>query len=503
MVENKPSLPFLDPHSYFLSRWFFLRLLGIVYLIAFFSIWTQLPGLIGSDGILPADRFLEMVKFNLGSKAYRLIPTLAWFSAHDGFLQFLALGGALLSVLAILGMLTVPVLVLLWIFYLSLVSAGGVFMSFQWDSLLLEVGFLAIFIAPLQVLPRFSSGYPPSSIVLWLFRLLLFRLMFSSGLGKLSSGDPTWRNFTALDFHYFTQPLPTPLAWYMYQLPEWFHKLSVGLMFFVELVIPFLIFAPRQIRFHAGAGIILLQVFIALTGNYTFFNLLTITLCVLLFDDTLVRRLVPTRLTEAIGLSRPLPEPKNRGLHKRLGIGILALIIAFLGAIQLSSVIVGSQNMPRILQEIFLWVAPFRIVNNYGLFRVMTTSRSEIVIEGSRDGENWVEYEFKYKPVDTRRAPSWVAPHQPRLDWQMWFAALGTTQNNPWFVNFMERILRGSPDVLSLLERDPFAGDAPRYVRGMLYQYRFSDLHTKRTTGEWWQRDLIGTYFYPISSNGD
>ncbi|MGH7808517.1 MAG: lipase maturation factor family protein [Thermodesulfobacteriota bacterium] len=503
MIENKPTLHFAWPHSYFLSRWLFLRLLGVIYFIAFSSFWIQLSGLIGSEGVLPAERFLEMVKFNVGSKAYWLLPTLAWFNAHDGFLQFLAFGGTLFSVLAISGILAMPVLVVSWIFYLSLVSAGQVFMSFQWDNLLLEAGFLAIFITPIQVLPRLSRESPPSWAMVWLFRLLLFRLIFSSGFGKLSSGDPTWRNFSALDFHYFTQPLPTPIAWYMYQLPEWFHRLSVGFMFFIELVVPFFIFTPRRVRFIAGAGIILLQVFIALTGNYTFFNLLTIALCLLLFDDAFLGRFVPTKLKEFINTSRPVLEPGNMSLYKRLGIGILALMIVFLGAIQLSSVVVGWRNTPRILQQAFLSVSPLRIVNNYGLFRVMTTSRPEIIIEGSKDGENWVEYEFKYKPGDTRRPPPWVAPHQPRLDWQMWFAALGNTQNNPWFVNLMERILQGSPDVLRLLERDPFPGHAPKYLRGALYEYRFTNLDTKRATGEWWQRELIGTYFYPISSNGD
>jgi predicted DCC family thiol-disulfide oxidoreductase YuxK len=493
----------LGPYSYFLSRWLFLRLLGVIYFIAFLSFWIQIPGLIGSDGILPAERFLEIVKFNLESKAYWLVPTVAWFNAHDGFLQFLALGGTLLSVLVIFGVLTIPVLVVLWIFYLSLVSAGQVFMSFQWDNLLLEAGFLAIFMAPLQVLPRLSGESPPSMAVLWLFRFLLFRLMFSSGFGKLTSGDPTWRNFTALDFHYFTQPLPTPIAWYMYQLPEWFHKLSVGFMFFIEIVIPFLIFAPRQLRFIAGAGIILLQVFIALTGNYTFFNVLTISLCALLFDDAFLRRVCPKKIKEAMEIKRLISDSRYTFPHKKLGMGILAAIIIFLGCIQLSGVVIGSQNLPRILRQTFLWVSPFRIVNNYGLFRVMTTSRPEIIIEGSNDGENWVEYEFKSKPGNLKTAPPWVQPHQPRLDWQMWFAALGNTQNNPWFVNLMERILQGSPHVLRLLESNPFPEQPPKYLRAALYEYSFTNLDTKRDTGDWWKRELIGTYFYPISSNGD
>jgi hypothetical protein len=517
MNKNKPGLPRLiydrisrtllgnnlQPHSYILSRWLFLRLLGIVYLIAFLSFWIQLPGLIGSNGILPAEGFLNVLKSNMGVKAYWFVPTLAWFNTHDWFLESLAGGGTFLSVLLIFGVLTVPVLVLLWIFYMSLVSAGQVFMSFQWDILLLETGFLAIFISPFQVLPTLSRQSPPPSVILWLFRFLLFRLMFSSGFRKLSSGDPTWRNFTALDFHYYTQPLPTPVAWYMYQMPEWFHKFSVGFMFFIELVVPFFIFAPRRFRFAAAAGIIFLQVLIALTGNYTFFNLLSVTLCVLLFDDAFLQRFPPKRLREAMDTKQSPGESRSTFSLKQLGIGVLAGAIIFLGSIQIAGVIVKYQNLPGVLQKTLLWVSPLRIVNNYGLFEVMTTSRPEIIIEGSDDGQNWLEYGFKYKPGDLKRPPPWVAPYQPRLDWQMWFAALGSYQDNPWFINLMVRLLQGSPDVTGLLEKNPFPSRLPSYIRAVLYEYRFTDIHTRRATGAWWQRELKGLYFPPVALNRD
>jgi hypothetical protein len=327
--------------------------------------------------------------------------------------------------------------------------------------------------------------------------------MFSSGIGKLTSGDPTWRNFTALDFHYFTQPLPNPIAWYMYQLPEWFHKLSVGFMFFAEIIVPLFIFAPRRIRFIAGVGIILLQVLIALTGNYAFFNLLTIALCVLLFDDAFLQRLLPSKIKDSIDIKRLTNRFTHTPSYKRIGLGVLALIILFLGFVQLGSVVIGSQNLPMAFRQAFLWATPFRIVNNYGLFRVMTTSRPEIIIEGSNDGENWLEYEFKYKPGNRKRPLPWVAPHQPRLDWQMWFAALSNSQNNPWFVNLVVRILQGSPDVLRLFERNPFPSEPPKYLRATLYEYRFTNFDTKEATGDWWQRGLVGTYFYPISLNSD
>ncbi|MER3445866.1 MAG: membrane protein [Candidatus Dadabacteria bacterium] len=513
MTENRPGLPLpfskftrilrgnnTGSHSYILSRWLFLRLLGIVYFIAFLSFWIQIPSLIGSNGILPTEGFLNAVKSGLGTKAYWVVPTLAWFNAHNWFLESIAAGGAFFSVLLIFGVLTAPVLGLLWIFYLSLVSAGQVFMSFQWDALLLETGFLATFLAPFHVLPRLSRQSPPPSVILWLFRFLLFRLMFSSGFRKLSSWDPTWRNFTALDFHYYTQPLPTPIAWYMYQLPEWFHRFSVGFMFFIELVVPFFIFAPRRLRFMAAAGIISLQVLIELTGNYTFFNLLSIALCVLLFDDAFLQKLLPKKIREATE-TKQLSTGESR--YKQMAMGVLAGIIILLGSLQIVGVIIKYQNLPNIFHRALLWISPLRVVNNYGLFEVMTTSRPEIIIEGSDDGQNWLEYGFKYKPGDLKTPPPWVAPYQPRLDWQMWFAALGSYQDNTWFVNLIVRLLQGSPDVSGLLGKNPFPSRPPKYIRALIYEYHFTDLRTRRDTGDWWQRELKGLYFPPVALNRD
>ncbi|MGH9469702.1 MAG: lipase maturation factor family protein, partial [Terriglobia bacterium] len=276
----------LDPPTHFLPRWIFLRLLGIAYLAAFASLWPQIAGLAGVHGILPAQTFLASVAHSMGPERYCLLPTLAWLNASDGFLKFLAEGGAALSIALILGIAPGPVLVALWVFYLSLVTAGQDFMVFQWDILLLEAGFLAIFIAPWSGLaghwrtPGFAAR-PPSKVIVWLLRWLLFRLMFLSGCVKLLSGDPTWRNLTALEYHYHTQPLPTPLAWYAAQLPAWFQKCSVAGVFVIEIGVPFLIFAPRRIRFIGCAVLAAFQVLIALTGNYAFFNLLAITLCVM------------------------------------------------------------------------------------------------------------------------------------------------------------------------------------------------------------------------------
>ncbi len=503
------------PH-YTLSRWLFLRGLGIIYLIAFASFAVQVPGLIGRDGILPAAQFLDYVRANTGTERYWLLPTLAWLNASDGFLLFLAWGGAFLALLLILDLLTAPVLALLWLFYLSLVSAGQGFMGFQWDALLLEAGFLAIFFAPWAFWRGPSEQSPPSRVVLFLQWWLLFRLMFLSGVVKLASGDPTWRNLTAMSFHYQTQPLPPPVAWYIHKLPLGFHKAETLFTFAAELVVPFFYFAPRRLRFAAGAVTILLQLLILLTGNYTFFNLLTIVLCIPLFDDTFLRRFVPARVRQRVlpiepevvegelpdgESATPAPVPVRTSAPRvKRGIEIvLAAIILLASVSQIAALLRRPLPLPRVAEQTLERIAPFRVVNRYGLFAVMTTTRPEIIIEGSNDGGTWLAYDYKFKPDDLQGLPPIAAPHQPRLDWQLWFAALGSPAQNGWFGNLLVRLLEGSPQVLDLFASNPFPDRPPRYIRALLYEYEFTDSETRAETGAWWQREPRGIYFPAIS----
>ncbi|HYM13444.1 MAG TPA: lipase maturation factor family protein [Bryobacterales bacterium] len=481
--------------SYEVSRWLFLRLLALAYLFAFVSLHVQIDGLIGSHGILPAANFLQAIGGNLGVESFWgrfwAFPTLAWLSSSDAFLHFLSLGGAILSVAALVGLFPIPIFALLWLFYLSLVGVGQDFLSFQWDILLLETGFLAIFFAPRRLLPGPSRGQP-SPVVLWLLRILLFRLLFSSGVVKLASGDPTWRNLTALQYHYETQPLPTPLAWYAQQLPAGFQSFSALVMFFIELAVPFLIFTPRRLRFLGCALMLFLQGLLLLTGNYAFFNLLTIALCLLLLDDACLRRFLPPGLVARFAASDPqLPEPRP----KRILAALLAVAIVFAGAIQVARLFTDLSELPSPARRFLARMSRFYIVNSYGLFAVMTTRRAEIIVEGSNDGQTWLPYEFKYKPGDVKRRPPIVAPHQPRLDWQMWFAALSDYRSDPWFVNLMVRLLEGNPAVLALLQTNPFPNAPPRYVRAELYDYHFTNFAERRATGAWWRRAYAGLYF--------
>jgi hypothetical protein len=492
--EQPLSGPGAETSSFFLARWLFLRLLGGVYLAAFLSLWVQIHGLIGSRGILPIGDYLADVRAVTGPKRYLLVPTLCWLDPSDRFLDVLCGSGVALSGLLILGIAPSVVLFLLWALYLSLTVAGQEFLGYQWDGLLLETGLLAVFLAPPQLWPRLARQAPPSGLVLWLFRWLLFRVMFGSGMAKLVSGDPTWRGLTALQYHYETQPLPTWTSWYVHQLPGWFHGLSVLLTFAAELLVPLGIFGPRRLRHAACAGIVALMLLIAATGNYGFFNLLTIVLCVPLLDDGVFPARWRARLASA--------EPRGRGWPRWLvmpfATGIFALsLLPFLAGIGLL------QHGPTWLMTTYRIVESFRSVNRYGLFAVMTTRRPEILVEGSNDGVTWLPYDFRWKPGDVRRPPAFAGPHMPRLDWQMWFAALEDYRENPWFLRFLDRLLKGSPEVLALLERNPFPDQPPRYLRAVVHDYHFSDAAARAETGAWWRRERRGLYCPVLTDSGE
>ena len=497
----------VEPPTYHLTRRWFLRLLGVVYLIAFLSLGVQIRGLVGQKGILPVATHLESVtayfeRQEEPNKAFWTFPTLCWWNDSDLFLQgVLCGGGALLAVLLIVGLAPVPILVLLWIFYLSLFVAGQVFMSFQWDILLLETGFLAIFFGPLTMRLGSPAALPPSRLLLFLLRWLLFRLMFLSGWVKLISGDPCWPDLTALKYHYVTQPLPPWTAWYMHHLPLWAHQFSAAVMFTIELIVPFMMFGPRRLRYWACAATVTLMAVIAATGNYNFFNLLAAVLCVSLLDDQFLRRFTTRRKREWLA---KLPPPKLLALWARrvvivpVGLAILAVSVIKFGLATRQWDLRSSRYATMLS-----YVEPFHVVNNYGLFRVMTKERPEIIIEGSNDMQVWHEYQFRWKPGDVYRRPAFVQPHQPRVDWQMWFAALGPQRSRPWVARMMMRMLEDSDEVLNFFSFNPFADEPPRYLRAMLYHYTLSDPQTLAQTGAWWTRKPVRVYLAPMVRPGE
>jgi len=466
--------------------WLFLRGLALVHLIAFASAWSQIHALAGPQGILPAADFLTAVREHLGASAYWQVPTLCWWLGTDAAFHFLCAIGTIAALLLGLGILPGPALIALWTCYLSLCGAGQAFFSFQWDVLLLETTLLACFVVPWNWRPGFSR-YNPPRLARLLLVWLLFRLMFLSGVVKLTSGDPVWANLTALSYHFETQPLPTPFAWYAHQLPGWLLRIACAIMFFIELVVPWLYFAPwRRIRHAAAWAIIALMLGIAFTGNYTFFNLLTIVLCLPLLDDAFWRRAPATE------------SPTMRFVPSKALVASAAFIVC-VTTVQAVPFVWRNVSLPKPMTAALEVIAPWRSLNNYGLFMVMTTQRPEIVIEGSRDGRTWEAYEFRHKPGDLSHSPTWVAPHQPRLDWQMWFAALGSPQQNRWVLNLAEKILRGEPKVTGLFANNPFPDEPPRHLRAVLYTYRFTDAATRRETGRWWTRVPEDYYLSSLS----
>ena len=445
----------------------------MIYLIAFASLLPQIHGLIGSHGILPAHDYLQSLRADYGQSAYTLFPTLAWLNSSDMFLVGMVWAGIALAVMLLLRVLPLPVTIGLWVLYLSIDTVGQVFYSFQWDALLLEVGFAAILIAPWGWRPSYST--PVSRIGLLVFTFLIFRLMLESGAVKLLSGDPTWRNLTALKYHYETHPLPTPMAWFANLLPLFIQKLSVIGVFFVELVIPFFFWIRnRAVRAVATLMSIALQLMIAFTGNYTFFNLLTILLCL-------------------------FPLAGKTAVRTPVVVSVVGIALISLGVLQLLTMTGILPHLPQPLAWVAYRAETFHLLSGYGLFAVMTTSRPEIIIEGSDDGQQWKPYEFKYKPGDLDRHLPWVAPYQPRLDWQMWFAALSSYRENPWFSQLIVRLLEGEPAVTGLLARNPFPGKPPRLIRAVTYDYHFTDWSTRRSTGAIWTRSSIGEYFPQVS----
>ena len=493
--------------TYFTARTWYLRLLGLVYFLAFLSLRVQVDGLIGKDGILPFHLLLDAVRKQAGTLAGAYYsPTLCWLiGASDGALHGLCDAGVILAVLLVADIAPAVCLGLLWLCYLSLFTAGQTFLGFQCDLLLLEAGFLSLFVAPLRLLPRWgrADAAPPDPLPrtgVFLLRWLLFRLMLMSGVVKLTSGDETWRDFSSLYYHYETQPLPTWVGWYAHQLPHWFQTFSVGFVFLAELLAPFLIFGPRRVRLVGCLLLALLQGLIALTGNYGFFNLLTLALCVLLVDDLQWPRSWSRRL--AVDLQTKHPPQRGR----RWPVWVLAPVAAgylFFGSVLLWQACFPETHLSPVLalayDDTYGVIEPFRLLNGYGLFSEMTRERPEIVVEGSNDREHWLAYSFRWKPGDLGRAPRFVAPYQPRLDWQMWFAALGTYRENRWFVQFMARLLEGSASVTSLLADNPFPDAPPRYVRALVYDYHFTDLATRRRTGRWRRRELRGPYCPELS----
>ncbi len=456
----------------------FLRLLGIIYLIAFTSIALQVEALAGSQGIVPiSERLLEFTA-DYGYDRFFRLPTVFWLNASDAALNGAAIAGCAAALLIMLQRYSRAALIIAYVLYLSLFYACYPFLNFQWDALLLETGFLAIFLTP------------QSRVVILLFRWLLFRLRFMSGISKLTSGDPQWANLTALDTYFEVQPLPNPIAWYVHQFPEWLLRFGTVATLVIEILVPFMMFLPRRWRFAAAWITIFWQVLIILTSNHNWINFLTIILCLFLFDDRALRRVLrghwPARLGwQASTTVRPHPV-------KQYALGMLAVFILCIGTLKTYELATG-ERIPGWIGATMRLSSAYSITNAYHVFPTMTTRRIELEVQGSDDGLDWQTYHFKYKPDQLDQRPQFIIPHQPRLDWQMWFVTLHP-RHVPWFGYFLEALLENSPTVSALLQHNPFANQAPRYLRINAWEYHFTNREQREQSGNWWWRERLGPF---------
>ena len=477
-------------------RWLFLRGLGLIYFSAFYSLIFQIKGLIGPEGIIPADEFLRQLS-KLGTARFWYAPTLLWISGSSHMLAAICWIGMIASVLLVLNFWPRGMLVVCFACFLSFVSAAQDFSGYQSDGMLLEAGFISLFFAPPGFRPGFGDGYPPSRASLFLLQYEWFRIYFESGMVKLASGEPQWRNFTAMDEYYQNGPLPTWIGWYAQHLPHRAHAFATGATLVLELGLVWMLFMPRRWRILCFFIVTLWQIPVIVTANYTFLNYLVLLLGVLLLDDGFLQRWLPKRLTGRANLPTQVTQPVQRrgfsSLHAiKLAIPSVVLTwIFYATTVQMLWIPLGRLPLPT---SPIVALEPFRIANRYGLFAVMTRGRYEIEFQGSDDGESWSTYPFRYKPQDPAKPPGIYAPYQPRFDWNLWFASLGHWRDNMFVVSTEERLLANSPDVLALFASNPFPTGPPKFVRAVIWQYWFTSLYQKRATGMWWRRENLGLY---------
>lgn len=488
------------------ARWIFLRALGLIYFSAFYSLLFQAKGLIGPNGILPASDYLQAVSAALHGARFWFAPSLLWFGASDRALMLLCWAGIIASILLVLNVWPRGMIAICFVCFLSFVCTLQDFASYQSDGMLQEAGFISFFFAPAGFLPGLGRADGPSRLSRFLLQWEWLRIYFQSGVVKLASGDQSWRNFTAMDDYYQNGPLPTWIGWYVQHLPHSVHASAVITTFAVELIIVWMMFLPRRFRIICFCIVTPFEIMIILTANYTFLNYLVLALGFLLLDDQFVEGVVPEKIRHAIERTSPIAASAE-GLTEKgwaassrkwlLGLrmataGICLSVIFYASSTQLLWMFIPELPLPS---EPIRRLEPFRLADRYGLFAVMTHARYEIEFQGSRDGKDWTAYPFRYKPQDINKAPGIYAPYQPRFEWNLWFASLGSWQQYRFVVWTEERLLKSNPDVLSLFARNPFAGGPPpTQVRAVVWQYWFTDMKTKRETGNWWRRELLGEY---------
>jgi hypothetical protein len=490
-------------------RWLFLRALGCVYFSAFFSLVFQIRGLIGPEGILPADEYLRAVAHSFGyTRGVWFAPTLLWLASGNHLLIALCWAGMVASLLLILTVWPRGMLVICFVCFLSFVSAAQDFSGYQSDGMLLEAGFIALFFAPPGFRPGPGLASPPSRASLFLLQWEWFRIYFESGVAKIAGGDPEWRHFTAMDEYYQNGPLPTWIGWYVQHLPHGFHASSVFATLALELVLVWMLFLPRRWRIVCFFIVTPWEVGIILTANYTFLNYLVLTLGFLLLDDRFLSRFLTQRwkksyIADATTAQGQTQAPRSIVHYFKMAkLSLTCTILAWISYATTAQLIwmFSALQLPT---SPVVALEPFRIANRYGLFGIMTRGRYEIEFQGSDDGINWVPYSFRYKPQDPSKAPGIYAPYQPRFDWNLWFASLGSWQDYPIVPRTEVRLLSDDKDVLCLFKSNPFPHEPPREVRVVFWQYWFTTMSERRSTGFWWRRRFLGLYAPTLEREAD
>ncbi len=490
-----------------IPRWIFLRCLGLIYFSAFFSLVFQIRGLIAPNGILPATEYLHAVAAQLGAARFWFAPTLLWISSGSHMLLALCWIGMLASLLVAANIWPRLTLAICFVCFISFVSAAGDFSGYQSDGMLLEAGFISLFLAPPGFRPGWAANWKTPRAAWFLLQWEWFRIYFESGVAKIASGDPEWRHFTAMDEYYQNGPLPTWIGWYVQHLPHWFHAGSVYATLALELGLVWLFLLPRRFRIILFFIVTPWEIGVILTANYAFLNYIVLALGFLLLDDKFVAQFLPRRfktgfsssdskiLVDASATASParakaIRRPPLTAL--RLSVTSVALTWIFY-ATTAPLIWMLFPKVPLPVSPVTA-LEPFRIANRYGLFAVMTRARYEIEFQGSYDGQNWIAYPFRFKPQDIYQPPGIYAPYQPRFDWNLWFASLGSWREYPIVTSTEERLLANDRDVLSLFAGNPFAQNPPKQVRAVLWQYWFTTMAQKHTTGAWWRREFLGLY---------
>ncbi|OMH35031.1 lipase maturation factor family protein [Tersicoccus sp. Bi-70] len=467
--------------DYWFARLLFLRALAAVYLVAFLVAVDQFRALLGTDGMLPIPRFVARVPF---SRA----PSVFHWHYSDRFFAALAVLGAVLSTLTLVGVTeilplpaTMAAWFLLWALYQSIVNVGQTWYSFGWESLLLEVGFLAIFLG--------DDGTAPPFLLLLALRWVLFRLEFGAGMIKIR-GDTCWRDLTCLHYHHETQPMPGPFSWYFHHLPARLHRVEVAGNHVTQLILPFALFLPQPVAGTAAGTMILTQLWLVISGNFSWLNWMAIVLGLSVLPDGFWGAVLPfTRAAVASPTTTPV-------WWAVLVVAVTALVLVLSWA--------PAKNLVSRRQAMNASFDRLHLVNTYGAFGSVTRIRWEVVVEGTADPEPgpdsaWREYQFKGKPGDVHRRPAQFAPYHLRLDWLMWFAALSPGYAEPWFTGFVARLLAGDRATLRLLRHNPFPDEPPRFVRARLFRYRYTTRAERRATGDWWVRTVQSTFLPPVS----